>query len=77
MQRRSQAAAARTPVLPPGGLLDWSASWHFMSEARPCRHCGAPTHLRDAKGPADKVCAERALAEIDRIVQAHSGQERL
>ncbi|MGC4947789.1 hypothetical protein ACLQ2N_16530 [Streptomyces sp. DT224] len=63
-------------ALPPGGLLDWSAPWHWNHDARPCRYCGAPTHLRDGKGAADKVCAEAALAEIDGIVRAYA-QDRL
>ncbi|WP_434593456.1 hypothetical protein [Streptomyces sp. A5-4] len=77
-RRRKAAAGSRAPVLPPGGLLDWSASWHFAQDARPCRYCGAPTHLRDSKKiPADKVCAEAALADIDHIVQVYSGQGQL
>lgn len=65
-------------ALPAGGLLDWSAARHFARDARPCWHCGAPTHLRDDKGiPADKVCAEAALAEIDHIVRAYSGQGQM
>lgn len=47
-----------------GGLLDWSDSSHWSHEARPCRYCGRPTHLRDSsRSPADKVCAEAALAQ--------------
>lgn len=64
--------------LPTGGLLDWSDSAHFATDTRPCRHCGAPTHLRDVQGrPADKVCAERALAEVVQVIKTHSTQERL
>lgn len=77
-RRRSPApAAGRVMALPPGGLLDWSSAWHFTEEARPCRYCGALTHLRDSRGPADKVCAEADLAEIDRIVRTYSGQGQL
>ncbi|MFD5788653.1 hypothetical protein ACFWH1_18770 [Streptomyces sp. NPDC127037] len=48
-----------------------------MFEARPCRFCGALTHLQDERGPADKTCAEAALAEIDGIVQAAYAQGHL
>lgn len=76
--RRCSRGGVAAPILPPGGLLDWSAACHFSAEARPCRHCGAPTHLRDAGGlPADKVCAEAELAGIARIVGVGSGQGRL
>lgn len=48
----------------PGGLLDWGDSSHWSREAKPCRYCGRPTHLRDSsRSPADKVCAEQALAQ--------------
>ncbi|MGA5496687.1 hypothetical protein ACPCSP_20230 [Streptomyces cinereoruber] len=78
MPRARRPAPRRTPALPPGGLLDWSAPWHWSAEARPCRYCGAPTHLRDSKRhPADKVCAEGALADIDQIVRVYSGQAEL
>jgi hypothetical protein len=78
MPPRRRKAAARTQALPPGGLLDWTDSRHFSHNARPCRYCEAPTHLRDAKGaPADKVCAERALADIDQIIKVYSGQGQL
>ncbi|MFD4315063.1 hypothetical protein [Streptomyces sp. NPDC058548] len=72
-RRKPDPVPERTRALPPGGLLDWSGSEHFAQDALPCWHCGAPTHMRDDRGiPADKVCAERALAEIDQIVQAHA-----
>lgn len=49
---------------PPGGLLDWGSSTHWHHVKAPCRYCGQPTHLRDSKGkPAEKVCAEAALAQ--------------
>ncbi|WNI31460.1 hypothetical protein [Streptomyces sp. ITFR-6] len=77
-RKRAVREPGRKPALPPGGLLDWSASWHFDEQALPCRYCGAPTHLRDSKkSPADKVCAEAALAEIDQIIQVYSGQRQL
>ncbi|MFJ2113024.1 MULTISPECIES: hypothetical protein [unclassified Streptomyces] len=48
----------------PGPLLDWRGPGHWSDRSRPCRYCGAPTHLRDGKRrPAHKVCAEQALAE--------------
>ncbi len=48
----------------PGTLLDWRDSSHWSWEQLPCRYCGSPTHLRDSRGkPADKVCAEQALAD--------------
>jgi hypothetical protein len=67
------------PELPPAGLLDWSASRHFATEARPCRYCGKPTHLRDSKGaPADKVCAEEALTrQHAEMAQAYRAQGQL
>ncbi|NDK24718.1 hypothetical protein FSY75_09555 [Streptomyces sp. TR1341] len=75
MPPRRRKPVARKRALPPGGLLDWSAEWHFDPEALPCRYCGAPTHLRDSRGvAADKVCAEAELAEIDRIVSVYSGE---
>ncbi|MFB7285480.1 hypothetical protein [Actinacidiphila glaucinigra] len=54
------------PVVEPGRpiLLDWKGPGHYSATAKPCRYCGSPTHLRDSKGkPADKVCAEAALAQ--------------
>jgi hypothetical protein len=33
--------------------------------------------MRDRKGPADKVCAEQDLAEIDRIINVYGGQVQL
>jgi len=69
--------AAEAPVAG-GVLLDWTAAWHFAQEARPCWHCGAPTHLRDEdKRPSDKVCAEVDLAEVLAIVSTYGGQGRL
>jgi hypothetical protein len=51
---------------PPGPvppLLDWGSSAHWSPTPKPCRYCGTPTNLRDSKGkPADKVCAEHAIA---------------
>lgn len=77
-RRRSRGPVKRVMALPPGGLLDWTDSDHFAQDARPCWYCGAPTHLRDEDSrPADKVCAEAALAEIDHIVRAYSGQAQL
>ncbi|MEY9934273.1 hypothetical protein ABH926_008938 [Catenulispora sp. GP43] len=41
-------------------MLDWSDRAHWSPLARPCRHCGRVTNLRDDEGePAHKVCAER------------------
>lgn len=74
-RRRSAAPAAAArpaPLLGPGGLLDWTDPRHHSREARPCRHCGSPTHMRDETGkPSDKVCAERVYAEILRVVATH------
>lgn len=54
---------ARPPVEPAPPLLDWRAAHHWSHTPRPCRYCGRPTHLRDTKRrPADKVCAEQAIA---------------
>lgn len=71
--------ARPTPVLGPGGLLDWRDPKHHSSEGRPCRYCGGPTHMRDETGkPADKVCAERVYAEILQVaVAAHTRQGTL
>jgi hypothetical protein len=76
-QRSQTALQIRVMALPPGGVLDWRDPSHWSEEARPCRFCGSPTHMRDAKGPADKVCVERDLAEIDRIINVYSGQVQL
>lgn len=77
MRARSGVPAA-APVTPEGVLLDWTAARHFAQDARPCWHCGAPTHLRDEdKRPADKVCAERARAEVLAVVATYGGQGRL
>lgn len=54
---------ARAPDYLPGQLLNWTDASHWSWTAKPCRYCGRPTHLRDGhRKPADKVCAERALA---------------
>lgn len=46
-----------------GGCLDWNDSAHWASPARPCRHCGTPTHLRNAQRQhACKVCEETWLS---------------
>ncbi|WP_284576656.1 hypothetical protein [Streptomyces sp. 2P-4] len=75
MRTRSAMPAA---VEVPPVLLDWRAARHFAETARPCWHCGAPTHLRDEdKRPADKVCAERARAEVLAVVATYGGQGRL
>lgn len=59
--RRRRAPPEREYV--PGTLLDWTDPSHWSWNPRPCRYCGRPTHLRDSKHrPADKVCAENALA---------------
>jgi|LULR01.1.fsa_nt_gb hypothetical protein len=43
-------------------LMCWRPG-HWSTTAKPCRHCAAPTNLRDETGqPSHKVCAE-ALAE--------------
>lgn len=42
--------------------LVWSDRSHWAAQAKPCRHCGGPTHLRDEdRRPSHKVCAEQAL----------------
>lgn len=44
-------------------LLNWRSSAHWANKPKPCRYCGADTHLRDSKrSPAHKVCAEQAIA---------------
>ncbi|MFG3085080.1 hypothetical protein [Streptomyces parvulus] len=61
--RRRRAPPAE-PEYRPGQLLDWRDSTHWSSNAKPCRYCDRPTHLRDSKrSPAHKVCAEAALAQ--------------
>ncbi|MFD3844786.1 hypothetical protein ACFWVB_02700 [Streptomyces microflavus] len=66
-------------VLPSGGvLLDWSGSGHWEARDLPCRYCSQPTHLRDDRGrPADKVCAELALAEVAQVIQAQHAPQLL
>jgi hypothetical protein len=54
----------RAPPLVEGQLLDWSDRKHWARVQASCKHCGAPTFLRDDDGlPADKVCAETALTQ--------------
>lgn len=78
-RRLSVPAPVRpTPLLGPGGLLDWRDSRHYSPEARPCRYCGNETHMRDETGkPADKVCAERVYAEVFQVVKTHAQQGTL
>ena len=53
---------SRPPVGAP--LLNWQDGRHWSHTPEPCRYCGQPTNLRDSKRrPADKVCAEQALAQ--------------
>ena len=43
-------------------IAGWREAHHWSPQARSCRHCGAPTHLRDGDGaPAHKVCNEQAI----------------
>lgn len=58
-----------------GPLLDWSGTGHYdPAQARPCHHCGIPTHLRDHKRrPAHKVCTEQRFAEIADIIRTAQG----
>ena len=61
---RTRRPATRVPEWHEGQLLDWTASshWSYTGPA-PCRYCGRPTQLLDSKRrPAEKVCAEAALA---------------
>lgn len=45
--------------------LVWNGS-HWAPQAKPCRHCGGPTNLRDdERRPSHKVCAEQALTKED------------
>ncbi|MEC3995238.1 hypothetical protein VSR01_17515 [Actinacidiphila sp. DG2A-62] len=82
-RRRKPAPLLSVPPLAPSplpvnGCLNWTSSEHWAHDARPCRYCGHPTHLRDDKGtPADKVCAEAALADVASIVQAYATQGQL
>ena len=47
-------------------LLQWGDRSHWADLAKPCRHCGKSTHLRDnQRRPAHKVCAEQALTKKD------------
>lgn len=74
-RRRSQS---RKPVLPPGGVLDWSSSLHWGGPLLKCRYCTGPTPLRDSRGkPAHKVCAEMAIAEQVAEYAAAYENERL
>lgn len=78
MPPRRRKPVAVSGDLPKNGLLDWSGSEHFSTDARPCRYCGTPTHLRDSQGrPADKVCAEIALAEVAQVLATYGSEERL
>ncbi|MFF9894925.1 hypothetical protein [Streptomyces longispororuber] len=65
MSGRQRRRAPPEPEYVPGALLNWTDSSHWDYDGPlPCRYCGTPTHLRDSRGkPADKVCAEAALAE--------------
>ena len=50
----------------PPQLLDWRDRKHWSPRAKPCQHCGGPTHLRDnQRHPSHKVCAEQALNPKD------------
>ncbi|MFI8278557.1 hypothetical protein ACIGBH_27525 [Streptomyces sp. NPDC085929] len=62
---------------PATGVLDWSDRSHWARVQAPCKHCGAPTFLRNDDGlPADKVCAERALTERSaRTTAAYQNQQ--
>lgn len=63
MSGRQRRRAPPEPAYTPGSLLDWRDSSHWGWDPLPCRYCGRPTHLRDSKNkPADKTCAEEALA---------------
>lgn len=67
------------PPPPPTGLLDWTDSTHWdHRDPRPCRYCGHPTHLRDSsRSPADKVCAEQALAQQAEEATSAYGKDTL
>ena len=47
---------------PPARVLaEWRAAHHWDAELQACRHCDAPTHLRDDAGvPVHKHCREQA-----------------
>lgn len=50
----------------PAPLLQWGDRSHWAQLAKPCRHCGDLTHLRDnERRPSHKVCAEQALTDKD------------
>jgi hypothetical protein len=66
------------PDRQPGQLLNWQAPTHWSWTAKPCRYCGADTHLRDSHGkPADKVCAEKALDQQHAEAAAAYGGQTL
>lgn len=69
---------SQKPVLPPGGVLDWSRGGHWSSTLARCRYCPGLTNMRDSKGkPAHKLCAEQAIAEQVAEAQAAYENERL
>ena len=58
-------------------IVDWREAHHWSPQPRACRHCGAPTHLRDEHGaPAHKVCNERATHDDVPVSQAEVGGAR-
>jgi hypothetical protein len=63
---RARAVEASCPECcapSPQAIADWRAAHRWSPQARRCRHCGAPTYLRDEDGvPAHKLCAERTVA---------------
>jgi hypothetical protein len=75
-RRRPRQVAV--PEFHPGQILDWTASSHWSYDGpSPCRYCGKPTRLLDSKRrPADKVCAEDALAKqyAEAIAEYSGGQ---
>jgi hypothetical protein len=58
----------------PPPLLDWRHPDHWSWNAKPCRWCERPTHLRDSRRkPACKCCAEEALArQAAEAAEAHT-----
>lgn len=45
-------------------FLDWGDRTHWHHLAKPCRHCGDLTYLRDNEHrPSHKTCAETALTK--------------